>query len=86
MGTIAARDAHTVTHLVLHVTAIHLLALCQAADLRGPQPPDPATRTAYDLIRTHSPYLDTDRPLDQDIETVARLIAGEPESRRLTTA
>ncbi|MEU4796675.1 aromatic amino acid ammonia-lyase [Streptomyces sp. NPDC023327] len=75
MGTIAARDAHTVTGLVLHVTAIHLLALCQAADLRGPHLLSPATRAAHDLIRSHSPYLDTDRPLAQDIETVTQLIA-----------
>ncbi|WP_405628639.1 histidine ammonia-lyase [Streptomyces sp. NBC_01174] len=84
MGTIAARDAHTVTHLVLHVTAIHLLALCQAADLRGPHLLSPATRTAYDLIRTHSPYLDTDRPLDQDIETITRLIADGTLKTALT--
>jgi len=36
MGTIAARHVRTAVGLVSEVTAIHLLALCQAADLVGP--------------------------------------------------
>src|SRR5262249_3567315 len=44
MGTIAARDLRRVLELTENVFAIHLLAVCQAVDLRGG--PRPSTRTA----------------------------------------
>lgn len=74
MGTIAARDARSVAGLVAEVAAIHLLALCQAADLRGVDRLSGATRAAYEEVRAVSPFVDGDRPLDQDIEAVAHLI------------
>jgi histidine ammonia-lyase len=76
MGTIAARHAHTVVHLTSQVTAIHLLALCQAADLTGVEQLGGATRAAHTLVRRHSPFLAADRPLDAEIETVAVLLRG----------
>ncbi|HWO66699.1 MAG TPA: aromatic amino acid ammonia-lyase [Umezawaea sp.] len=78
MGTIAARDARTVLELTEQVAAIHLLALCQAADLRGPDLLSPATRPAFDLIRDHVPVVDLDRRMDADIHAVVALIrSGE---------
>ncbi|MFE3319313.1 histidine ammonia-lyase [Nocardia sp. NPDC059195] len=74
MGTIAARDARTVIELTQRVAAIHLIALCQAADLRGLACLTPATRAVYDLVRSVSEFVDADRPLDVDIEAVANLI------------
>ncbi|HEX6343901.1 aromatic amino acid ammonia-lyase [Umezawaea sp.] len=74
MGTIAARDARTVLELAEQVAAIHLLALCQAADLRGPELLSPATRPAFDLVREHVPMVDADRRMDADIHTVVSLI------------
>ncbi|MEX2983604.1 histidine ammonia-lyase [Streptomyces sp. C36] len=76
MATIAARDARTVVELVRQVTAIHLLALCQAADLRGLECLSGPTRAAYELVRSVSPTLDGDRPLAEDIQRVAALIAA----------
>ncbi|MFF3227239.1 histidine ammonia-lyase [Nocardia suismassiliense] len=76
MGTIAARDARTVVELVQKTAAIHLLALCQAADLRGLGCLSDATSRAYELIRTRSAYVAKDRPLDSDIEEVAALISS----------
>jgi phenylalanine ammonia-lyase len=76
MGTIAARDARTVLELAEEVSAIHLLALCQAADLRGPELLSPRTRLAFDLVREHVPPLDADRRMDADIHTVVALIRG----------
>lgn len=58
------------------VAAIHLLALCQAAELRGPEVLSAPTRAAFDHIRQTSGFLDRDRPMDADIERVAGLIAG----------
>ncbi|MET9888297.1 aromatic amino acid ammonia-lyase [Streptomyces sp. NPDC006430] len=74
MGTIAARHAHTATRLATHVAGIHLLALAQAADLRGPDLLAPATRAAHTTLRRHCAVLDSDRPLDEDISRIAALI------------
>ncbi|MEV4257292.1 aromatic amino acid ammonia-lyase [Spirillospora sp. NPDC049652] len=78
MGTIAARGARDVVELAVQVAAIHLIALCQAADLRGHEVLSPRTATAHAFIRKHSPALDADRPLADDIARVAETIrSGE---------
>ncbi len=74
MGTIAARDARTVIGLTQQVSAIHLLALSQAVDLRGDECTIPAVRAAHALVRELSPYVDGDRPLQDDIARVAELV------------
>ena len=74
MGTIAARDARTVLELAEQVAAIHLLALCQAADLRGAELLSPGTRLAYELVREHVPPVDADRRMDADIHAVVALV------------
>jgi phenylalanine ammonia-lyase len=74
MGTIAARHAHAVVHLTSQVTAIHLLALCQAADLTGIEELGSATRAAHTHVRGHSAFLSADRPLDTEIESVAAIL------------
>jgi phenylalanine ammonia-lyase len=74
MGTIAARDARTINGLVREVTAIHLLALAQAIDLRGAHLASPAIQAVHSLIREASPFVDRDRRLDRDIAAVIDLI------------
>jgi histidine ammonia-lyase len=74
MGTIAARHARTVAQLATDVAAIHLLALTQACDIRGPQRLSPLTRLCHDIVRQHSTYVSEDRPLEQDIRRMATLI------------
>ena len=74
MGSIAARQARDVVALTEKVAAIHLLALCQAADLRGPDGLGAATRHVYDLVRAHVSMLTTDRPMADDIHAVVRLL------------
>lgn len=56
--------------------AIHLLALCQALDLRGAATAAPAGRAVHALVRERAPFVDRDRRMDGDIEAVAELIAG----------
>ncbi|QXJ22378.1 aromatic amino acid lyase [Actinomadura graeca] len=85
MGTIAARDARSVVELTREVTAIHLIALCQAADLRGLEHLSPATAAAHALVRKMSPFLDGDRPLQEDIQRVAEAV-GSSELRRSVRA
>ena len=67
------------------VTAIHLLALAQAADLTGVELLGPTGRAAPAAIRAHAAFLDADRPMDTDIETVAALVrAGDLRPRHPT--
>lgn len=74
MGTIAARHARTAVRLSSEVAAIHLLALAQAADLRGPALLAPATGCAHAFLRTVASHADRDRPLDSAIQETAALI------------
>ncbi|MFE0188102.1 histidine ammonia-lyase [Streptomyces sp. NPDC058989] len=73
MGTIAARHARQAVELALSISAIHLIALCQAADLRGGAL-SPPLRSAYEFVRRHVAFADVDRPLHREIDTVAGLI------------
>jgi histidine ammonia-lyase/phenylalanine ammonia-lyase len=76
MGTIAARDARTVVELVRRVTAIHLAALCQAADLRGADRLADGTRRAYEYVREHVAFLDGDRRMDDELDGLADALAS----------
>lgn len=74
MGTIAARDARTVTELAENVVALHLAALCQAADLRGTAGLGHGTRAAYDFTRGHLAHLGSDRRLDGEIASLVAAV------------
>lgn len=74
MGTIAAREARAIIELVQNVTAIHLLALCQALDLRGKTRMSPQTCLVYDLVRSRVPFVASDRRMDGDIKQVVTLL------------
>ncbi|MFJ2581797.1 histidine ammonia-lyase [Kitasatospora aureofaciens] len=78
MSPIAARDARTIVDLVQEVVAIHLLAACQAVEIRGAGQLATRSRAVHDLVRTVAPFVDTDRRMDVDIQAVLRLIrSGE---------
>jgi histidine ammonia-lyase len=78
MGTIAARDLRRVLELTETVISIHLLALCQAIDLRGG--PRAGTRAAsmHAAVRAIAPTVEQDRPMDVDVRMVlSALLADE---------
>jgi len=78
MGTIAARDARTIVEILQHITAIHLIAIAQALDLRGVDKASPKAREAHRLIRARVAFLEADRRMDRDIDSVVELIrSGE---------
>src|SRR5215213_8400479 len=86
MGSIAARDARSIIELAQYVAAIHLLAVCQALDLRGVKKASPKTRAAHELVRSRVPFLDGDRRMDTDIKEIVDLIrSGELSKRTLPT-
>lgn len=60
------------------VLAVELIAAAQALDFRKPLKPGRGTQVAYDVIRSHVEFLDEDRPLFNDINTMARVVkSGE---------
>ncbi len=74
MGTIAARDARSIVELTQNIAAIHLIACCQALELRGLEHCSPRTREAHRLLREHVAFLDRDRYMDDDIASAVELI------------
>jgi histidine ammonia-lyase len=71
MGNASGLKAWQVLANAEAVLAIELLAGAQAVEYLAPLAPGPATRTARDAVRSISPRLDEDRPLDEDITAVA---------------
>lgn len=70
MSPIAARDACAVLDLAREAAAIHLLAACQAVDLRGAGLMAPRTRQVHELVRTLAPFNTADRPMQDDVEAL----------------
>lgn len=81
MGSIAMRQAREILTNVEHVIAIELLCAAQAYDLlteNNPMKAGQGTRAAYQVIRRHVPYMDCDRELYKDIESLVKIIrSGE---------
>ncbi|NRQ37766.1 aromatic amino acid lyase [Nonomuraea sp. NN258] len=67
MGTIAARDARTVVDLAYDLAALHLAALCQAVELRGPALAGAGSRAVFDAVREHVGFVSSDRRLDTEL-------------------
>lgn len=65
--------------LVRYSLAQNLLAVAQAVDLRGgPEKLSPKTRPVYEFIRERIKYVEEERPLHNDIETIYEtIISGE---------
>lgn len=82
MATIAARRTRDVVRLTEEVLACHLLALCQAAELRGPERLG-MTRVVFERIREVSAAVTCDRELEGDIARVAELIRSRELFRGL---
>ncbi len=75
MGTIAARDAVRVLELCERVAAIHLLACCQAADIRRVDTCRPRTQEVVAAVRLSIPGVEEDRAMDVDIQGLLERVA-----------
>lgn len=84
MGTIAARDGSRILTLAERVVAIHLLAAAQACEIRGRVDVRPRLAEMVGELRLLAAPIDADRPMDTDIEAVAREISekGFPKESR----
>ena len=76
MGTIAARDAARVCTLTERVVAVHLLAAAQACEIRGRIKSRPRLAARLQDLRLIAAPTYEDRPMDADIEAVARQISN----------
>ena len=56
-----------------HIAAIELMAAAQAIDMRAPVKPSPASQAVYEVVRGYVQRLDEDRPLYDDINTLAKV-------------
>ncbi len=76
MGANAARHTREIVDNVRRVLAIELLTAAQAADLRtnGGAQLGRGTRIVHRMVRERVAFLDSDRELASDIETLAALI------------
>ncbi|MGB2887880.1 MAG: histidine ammonia-lyase [Candidatus Acidiferrales bacterium] len=75
MGMSAARRLAPMLENARNVVAIELLAACQGIDLLAPLHTGSKAQKAYDLVRSVSKMVETDRPLARDIADVSWLIS-----------
>jgi phenylalanine ammonia-lyase len=73
MGATAARRTRETTVLLQRIVAAHLLALCQAADLRGVAQLG-RTKAVYELVRSRAAFVEIDRELDVDLKEIEAMV------------
>ncbi|HTZ48264.1 MAG TPA: aromatic amino acid ammonia-lyase [Verrucomicrobiae bacterium] len=73
MGMTTAIKTRQIIENAWYVAAIELMAAAQAFDFRAPVKPAAATAAAYEVVRAHVKKLEEDRPIHEDINTLARI-------------
>jgi histidine ammonia-lyase len=76
MGNASALKCRQVLANSERALAIELLAGAQGVEFLAPLEPGRGVRAAHEFVRSLSPTLVEDRPLAEDIESVARAIAS----------
>ncbi len=75
MATNVVAKADRMVQITLYVIAIELLSAAQGIDLRGDEVTLGAgTRAVYDAIRQHIPFMQDDRLVNRDVETLHTLL------------
>ena len=74
MGTIAARKARDIMENARKVIAMEILSAAQAIDLRGKKRLGMGTEAAYSVVREHTSFVDKDRIMYIDINTIEDVI------------
>jgi len=77
MGSLSALDLIHVLDLSETVAAVHLLACCQAVELRGVSQVSTPTRNLVEKVRSVASEVFEDRPMDADIEAALALIRSD---------
>jgi histidine ammonia-lyase len=74
MGMSGARRIQPMLASLRNILSIELLSACQGLDLLAPLRTGPEAQKAYDAVRSASAFVEADRSLSADIESVARSI------------
>lgn len=74
MGMTTAIKTRQIIENSWHILAIELMAAAQAFDFRAPVKSAPATQAAYEVVRKYVRKVEEDRPLFDDINTLARVV------------
>ena len=74
MGTISARKARDIMENTRKVIAMEILGAAQAIDLRGKKKLGVGSDAAYNAVRNHTTFVDKDRVMYVEINTVEELI------------
>lgn len=74
MGTIASRKAATIIEHAQNVLAVELLCSAQAADFKNPEKLAAGTQAAYNTIRRHVTFMETDRAIYKDMQQIHSVI------------
>ncbi len=78
MGMTSALKTQQIIDNAWAVLGIELMAGAQAVDFRKPVNPSPGVNAAYQVIRKYVKYMDEDRPLYDDINTLKEVVqSGE---------
>ncbi|MBI4721768.1 MAG: histidine ammonia-lyase [Candidatus Stahlbacteria bacterium] len=78
MGMTTAIKMRQIIENANAIVAIELIAGAQAIDYRKPLKPGKGTQAAYDVVRKYVKFLEDDRPLFDDINTLTRVVkSGE---------
>ena len=86
MGNHAGLKLLRVLENAERVLAIELLCAAQGVDFLGPRKPGVGAGAAYAAVRARVPYLETDRVLSDEIETMAAIISSRELLHELETA
>ncbi len=76
LGTISARYTRNTLELIYYQIAIQLITLSQAMELRGINDFSQCSKDIFHELRKKVPFVDKDRPLDEDIINTLELIKG----------
>ncbi|MFQ6037604.1 MAG: histidine ammonia-lyase, partial [Candidatus Aminicenantales bacterium] len=78
MGMTTALKTQQIIDNAQAVLGIEMMAGSQAVDFRKPLKPSPGVQAAYEVIRKYVAFLDEDRPLYDDINTLKKVVeSGE---------
>jgi histidine ammonia-lyase len=78
MGCTAAKMTRAALGLLWKILALEAITVVQAADLRGREKALGGDYSkVYELVRGVSPKLESDRPLNEDIQGVTSLLQSE---------
>ena len=74
MGMTAAIKLRSIVENAENMLAIELLAGAEGLEYRAPLRPGRGVQRAYEIVRSHVPRLESDRPLSPDIQAIAEAI------------